>query len=91
MIRAKREGGLIPPQLTPLVVDSSFNTCIYYGNLQLPQEFYGSSHHLNAKRTPKPDLFIPKDVATCNTGHCGDIPEAVLGLQLAFINLLRKS
>lgn len=34
---------------------------------------------------------MPKDVATCNTGHCKDTPETVLGLQLAFINLLRKS
>lgn len=91
MIRAKREGGLIPPQLTPPVMDSSFNACMCYGPPEFPQEFYGSSHHSNAKRAPKTHFFIPKDVVAFNTCHCKETPEAFLGLQLALIYLLRKS
>lgn len=72
-------------------MDSSSNTCVGYGPPELPQEFYGSSHHSNAKRAPKPDFFIHKDVAACNTGHCKENPEAVLCLQLALIYLLRKN
>lgn len=70
LIRAKTEMDWLLAQLTLPVKDSSFNVCVCYGPTEPPQEYYGSSHHLNIKRAPESDFYIRKHVVACNTGHC---------------------